>query len=185
MKIMNNIIRRHSNPTYKRCAFTGYRLAKLSFGDNEADPRCVELKARLRVYMEELIGRGYAHFLSGGALGVDCYAAEIVLDLQKRYPWILLEMAVPFDGQTDKWNDEWKARHERLLACADIITATGHAYTKGCFFRRNRYLVDNCDTLLAVYDGQSGGTAMTVAYARECGREILCIRPDELRAMAS
>ena len=182
---MNSLIRRPTKATYKRCAFTGYRLQKLPFGDDEDDPRCTELKARLRAQIERLIGKGYAHFLSGAALGVDCYAAEAVLDLQATYPWILLEMAIPFDGQADKWDADWRTRYERLLACADILTATGHAYTKGCFFKRNRYLVDNCDTLLAVYDGQPGGTAMTVGYAQECGREILYIRPDELRARAS
>lgn len=44
-------------------------------------------------------------------------------------------------------------RHDRLFVEADIITATGHQYTKACVFRRNRYLVDNADLLLAAYDG--------------------------------
>ena len=35
-------------------------------------------------------------------------------------------------------------------------------YTKSCMFTRNRYLVDNADLLLAAYDGQPGGTQMTV-----------------------
>jgi nucleoside 2-deoxyribosyltransferase len=53
---------------------------------------------------------------------------------------------------------------------------------KSCMFRRNRYLVENADLLLAVYDGLPGGTAMTVGYAREIGVPVVCLAPDVARA---
>ena len=174
---MNNIIRRRTKPAYKRCAFTGYRPAKLPFGYDEADPRCVEFKARLRDTIEALIGEGYAHFVSGGAQGMDMFAAEAVLELKEKYPWIILEMVSPFDAQAARWDEEYRMRHDRLFASADIVTATGHEYTKACMFRRNRYLVENADLLLAAYDGQPGGTAMTCEYAREMGVPIRLIMP--------
>ena len=121
---MNNIIRRRTMSGYKRCAFTGYRPAKMPFGFDESDARCVEFKARLRDTIEALIGEGYAHFISGGALGMDMFAAEAVLELQEKYPWIILEMVSPFDAQADRWNDEYRMRHDRLFAAADIMTAT-------------------------------------------------------------
>ena len=68
-------------------------------------------------------------------------------------------------------------RHDRLFAAADIVTATGHVYTRACMFRRNRYLVDNADLLLAAFDGQPGGTAMTCEYAREAGVSVRLIMP--------
>ena len=173
----NNIIRRRTKPAYKRCAFTGYRLAKMPFGFDENDPRCIEFKARLRDTIEALIGDGYAHFISGGALGMDMFAAEAVLELKEKYPWIVLEMVSPFDAQAARWNDEYRMRHDRLFDEADIVTATGQEYTKSCMFRRNRYLVDNADLLLAAYDGQPGGTAMTCEYAREMGLQIRLIMP--------
>ena len=85
--------RRHTRKnSYRRCAFTGYRPQKMPFGYDESDPRCVEFKAKLRETIESLIGEGYAHFLSGGAQGMDQFAAEIVVELKEKYPWILLEM---------------------------------------------------------------------------------------------
>ena len=137
----------------------------MPFGYDENDPRCIEFKARLRDTIETLIGEGYAHFISGGALGMDMFAAEEVLAFKEKYPWIVLEMVSPFDAQAARWNDEYRMRHDRLFAAADIVTATGHEYSKACVFRRNT--VDNADLLLAAYDGQPGGTAMTVEYARE------------------
>jgi uncharacterized phage-like protein YoqJ len=147
----------------------------MPFGYDENDPRCIEFKARLRDTIEILIGEGFAHFISGGALGMDMFAAEAVLELKEKYPWIILEMVSPFDAQADRWNDENRMRHDRLFASADIVTATGHEYTKACMFRRNRYMVNNADLLLAAYDGQPGGTAMTCEYARESGIPIQMI----------
>jgi len=175
--LMMNYVRRRTPLGYFRCAFTGYRPQKMPFGFNEADPRCVDFKARLRAAIEELIGQRYAHFISGGAMGMDTYAAEIVLELKEKYPWIILEMVSPFDAQASHWTAEYQARHARLFSEADITTATGHAYDRGCMFRRNRYLVDNADLLLAAYDGQPGGTAMTVDYARKSGIRVFLIQP--------
>lgn len=39
------------------------------------------------------------------------------------------------------------------------------------------YLVDNADMLLAAYDGQPGGTEMTIRYARQMGIQVCCIPP--------
>ena len=66
---------------------------------------------------------------------------------------------------------------DRLFEQADMITATGHQYTKSTMFIRNRYLVNNADVLLAVYDGQSGETQMTVKYAKQMGIQICLIPP--------
>lgn len=174
---VENCVRNKSKRSYKRCAFTGYRPQKMPWGFNEDAPECRAFKARLKEQIEQLIGEGYAHFISGGAMGMDTWAAEAVLDLKERYPWILLEMVSPFDGQSSNWDVNYKQRHDRLFEQADITTATGHSYTKACMILRNRYLVDNSDLVLAAYDGQLGGTAMTINYATENGITVLFIAP--------
>ena len=131
----------------------------------------------LRDTIESFIWQGYTHFISGGALGMDTYAAETVLELKKEYPEIILEMVSPFDEQAAKWTPEYQRRHDQLFDQADMVTATGHQYTKSSMFVRNRYLVDNADILLAAYDGQPGGTQMTVKYARQMGIQVCCIKP--------
>lgn len=47
----------------------------------------------------------------------------------------------------------------------------GH-YGRGATHRRNRQLAEACDSLLALWDGQSRGTQSTVAYARRLGRPV-------------
>lgn len=174
---MTNTVRRHSQPGSRRCAFTGYRPQKMPFGFDEADPRCIDFKKRVKDTIQALYDMGYKHFISGGALGMDMFAAEAVVELREEYPEIILEMVSPFDAQAAKWSPELQARHDRLFEVADITTATGHEYTKGAMFRRNQYLVINADLLLAAYDGKEGGTAMTVDYAHRMGVKVVCIKP--------
>lgn len=162
-----------------RCAFTGHRPQKLPFGFDEEDERCRDFKRRLRETLVELIGKGYTHFLSGGALGMDMWAAEAVLELKGDCPCLLLEMVSPFDGQARRWDTLSRERHERLFALADIVTATGHHFSPYCMHRRNRYLADNADLLLAAYDGTPGGTAETVAMARALGVPVRILPPVE------
>lgn len=78
------------------CMFTGHRPQNLSFRFNEDDYRCQELKRRLAILIREKIENGVTCFLSGMAIGVDCYAAEIVLSLKgnfRIYPYMLLFLA--------------------------------------------------------------------------------------------
>ena len=86
-------------------------------------------------------------------------------------------MVSPFDAQAARWSPELRARHDRLFAQADITTATGHTYTRSAMFRRNHYLVDNADLLLAAFDGQPGGTAMTCELARRYDVPAMKIKP--------
>ena len=75
----------------KKCAFTGHRPQSLPFGFNETDERCIALKQTLRAEIIRLIEHeGVTHFISGMALGVDMYAAEIVLGLKSRLSKALL-----------------------------------------------------------------------------------------------
>lgn len=161
----------------KTCAFTGYRPSKMPWGYDETDARCVEFRFRLREALEYLIGQGYTDFLSGGALGFDQMAAEIVLSLREKYPWVRLVMVIPFDGQADKWSREQRGRWLEIIEASDRVIRISHEYDKGVFFKRNHYLVENADLLLAAFDGQPGGTAGTVAYAKRHGVRVVRLAP--------
>ena len=161
----------------KTCAFTGYRPSKMPWGYDETDTRCVEFRFRLREALEYLIGQGYTNFMSGGALGFDQMAAEIVLSLREKYSWVRLIMVIPFDGQADKWSREQRERWLEIIEASDRVIRISHEYDKGVFFKRNHYLVENADLLLAAFDGQPGGTAGTVAYAKRHGVRVVRLAP--------
>lgn len=93
-------------PDGHTCAFTGHRPQNLPFRFNESDKRCIALKKQLRKLIVQLIEQhNVTHFISGMAIGVDMYAAEIVLDLKAKYPHITLESAIPCETQATKWSE--------------------------------------------------------------------------------
>ena len=161
----------------KRCAFTGYRPTKMPFGYDENCPLALDFKKRLHETIEILILQGYRHLISGGAQGMDLMAAETVIELREEFPDITLEIAVPYEGQAAKWPAAYKARWQRCIQEADMVTIISDRFTKGCFFQRNRYMVQQADLLLACYDGQEGGTKMTVDYARMYGCPVCLLPP--------
>lgn len=85
----------------KTCCFTGRRPQKLGYG--EIGTQCDELKGRLEELIKNLIEKEIVtHFISGVALGVDTYAANIVLNLKAHYPDITLKCANPCETQAVK-----------------------------------------------------------------------------------
>ena len=160
------------------CAFTGHRPHKLLWKYNEADSRCVALKAVLMEQITKLAEAGITDFYSGGADGVDCWAALIVLRLRKRNPALRLHMLLPHEGQADKWSDSAQERYHSILKKADSVEYVSREYYDGCMLDRNHRLVGAAGTLLAVYNGERrGGTAATIRYARKLGRRIIILNP--------
>ena len=157
------------------CCFTGHRPKKLPFKSNEADERCVKLKEILCNEIQKLITeKGVNHFISGMAIGTDIICAEIVLDMKKEYD-IVLECAIPCRNQNEKWNKKQKERYSNLIHQADIVTCLQEEYTRGCMQKRNKYMVDNSQYVIAVWDGSKSGTFNTLKYARKLKRNIMVI----------
>ena len=152
------------------CCFTGHRTERLPWGENERDPRCLDLKDRLDAALADAYAAGYRHFVCGMARGADLYFCEAVLALRQLRPDVTLEAAVPYQGQADRWPETDRRRRELLLAQCDFETVVQHHYSAGCLSRRNRYMADKSSLLLAVYDGQPhGGTMYTLRYALSQG----------------
>ena len=63
------------------CSFTGHRAAKLPWGFNEQDPRCVQLKQQIYDAIDAIYDSGIRHFICGMANGCDMYFGEAVLEL--------------------------------------------------------------------------------------------------------
>ncbi len=168
-------------PDGRTCAFTGHRPQNLPFRFNESDKRCIALKKQLRKLIVQLIEqRNVTHFISGMAIGVDMYAAEIVLDLKAKYPHITLESAIPCETQATKWSEPLRDRYFKIAERCDKETMLQTQYTPDCMQKRNRYMVDQADVLLAVWDGTPSGTGSTVQYAKTQGKTVWILDPYSL-----
>ncbi len=158
----------------RSCAFTGHRPLALPWGEQENDPRCAALKTRLREAVRRAYGKGCRHFICGMAQGADFYFCEAVIELKGECPDVVLEGAVPFPGQSEGWSEEARRRYTELLSRCDMETLIQQFYSPTCMQRRNRYMVDHADCLIAVYNGdpKGSGTLNTLSYALKCGLDV-------------
>ena len=157
------------------CSFIGHRAQNLPFGFNEDDPRCLELKKKLQSIIENLYETGVRHFITGMATGVDMYAAEIVIELKKEHPDIILESAIPYETQAIYWSVAMRERYYNIAAKCDIETMLQHRYTADCIRKRNIFMVNHSDYVVAVLDGRRNIISNTVEYAKTVGKGVICI----------
>ena len=151
----------------KTVCFTGHRKIPAE----QHDP----LHQKLETIVLDLIDRGYCFFCAGGALGFDTMAAQVVLTLKMRYPQLRLFLALPCMQQTRYWLEADKRIYEHIKTQADKVVYIGQNYTRGCMYRRNRYLVDCSSVCVCYLTKATGGTAYTVGYARRQGLQIIPI----------
>jgi len=159
------------------CAFTGHRPQSFAFKFNEDAPQALEIKRRLREEIERAIDDDYSIFLSGGALGIDTWAALCVLELRTHYyPFIRLELVLPCLGQESRWNAKAKETYAYLLDNADAVTRTSRSYYfDGCMKMRNDVLVKRSNRLIAVWNKKPSGTGQTVSMAYRQGLDVALI----------
>ena len=106
------------------------------------------------------------YVITGMALGVDQMAADVCISLG--IPFVA---AVPFEGQEAIWPGPSKQRYNALIKkAAQVITVCTPGFEPWKMHARNKWMVDNCNELIAVWDGTPGGTAECVAYAQQIGR---------------
>nr|WP_268404293.1 SLOG family protein [Bacillus sonorensis] len=175
----------------KTVCFTGHRPDKLG-GYDMKNPTMLELKDKLLEVIEELITKdNKTRFISGGALGTDIAAFWCVHMLKKKYPVIENIVAIPFKNQDKIWPDEQKYWYQRMLESADEIVNVEEVdkyktdddnpgeFSLAKMQKRNEYMVDHSQAIVAVYDGRKGGTANCLYYAWRCylGHQIWRLHP--------
>ncbi len=158
-------------------AFTGHRPNKLN-GYNKNDN--IELINTIEKALIPLINDGYTTFITGMALGVDQWAADVVLKLRKQY-FLKLVAAIPCIGQEKFWPHDSQVEYRRILSkCDEIYNVSNKPYEPKCMQRRNEFMVYNADLIVAVWDGTFGGTGNCVKYAMKKCKPILVINPTTL-----
>ena len=160
------------------CMFTGHRPKGLPFGYNEKDSRCKKLKKMLKkLIVHKIQEENTTAFLSGMALGTDMFAAEIILELKRKFRDITLIAVLPCRTQAARWNKEAIARYEHILAKCDKVIVLQEEYTPSCMHKRNLYMVEHSDGAIAVWSGTEGGTANTIRFATDRHLPVTVLDP--------
>lgn len=173
-----NVNENEGNLYVNTCTFTGHRPNKL-YGYSLDSPRYQMLAQELAKHLRGLIQKeGVKRFISGGAIGFDTVAFFTVEQMKREFDGIENILAVPFENQFIKWRAEDKERYHRMKSQADKViyvdtldeyktkndnTPVGE-YSNPKMQRRNEYMVNNSNYIVALWDGTSGGTGNCVKY---------------------
>jgi len=177
-KILDTIIEKSSllfnnNFAEKRTTlcFTGQRPKSLPTNelDKKMSEKYVYIIKKLNELIIESIENGYTYFISGLAQGIDLLASELVLSLKQYYPFLVLECAIPFLNQFSEYSPSEKERYFNIIRNADFVTLVSKEHSSTVYMRRNKYMVDKSSKVLAVWNGNKGGTYNTLEYAKKKG----------------
>ena len=133
-----------------RCCFTGHRPEKLFLVDREI---IKELEREIKAAIER----------------------EIVLNLRKKNKDLHLICASPYEGFESRWSQDWQKRYKKIIKKSDYVKYVSPEYSPACFQIRNEYMVDHSNLLIAVYNGEAGGTRNTINYAKKKDIEIIVV----------
>ncbi len=137
-----------------------------------------QIKRSLEQTVRSLLEEGYLLFLTGGALGFDTLALEVLLSLKAEYPTLRTVTVIPCLSQSEVWSPEDREHYAFLLARTDGCICLQQQYTPDCMHRRNRFMVDTSRLLVAYYDGRPrSGTGNTVRYAEQNGVATVHLHP--------
>ena len=143
----------------KSVCFTGHR--KISKN------QITFVRRRTKEEVFKCIDNGYEIFYTGGALGFDIIATQIVLDAKKFYPHVKLRLILPCINQTDNRKQENIDEYNKIIAQADSVEYISQEYQKGCMHERNIIMVDRSSLCIAYLKHKNSGTFYTVTYAAD------------------
>lgn len=164
----------------ERCAFTGHRPRSFPFGYDESSPEFESLMMKIKNCIIQVCNSGCRTFYCGMAEGVDLWCGELILEMKDRFePPLKICAVVPFLAQPKGMTQKNQERYRRIMDQADERFLVSQRYTKSCYRKRNCFLVDSCDAVIAVWDEKNfiSGTAQTVRYANQKRKKVFHVQP--------
>jgi len=156
--------------------FTGHRPKKFGGYDETLDSVLYvkdKLEKVISMYMDKYKD---IIFICGGALGVDTWAASVVLSKGGR-----LHQYLPYKNYMNKWPKESVKILEEINFKAEKVEyiVNDFLYKKYQIFdaleQRNRAMVDAADEVISVFWGGHGGTRNCILYALSQKKTVMNI----------
>ena len=160
----------------KTCCFTGHRPNKLKGYDPKDNKEL--LWEIFKVVEDHIDNKGVINFISGMALGVDMWAAKMILRAKKCNPEIRLICDIPCKNHSSKWNAQSQKEWQSIIDKADeVVYVSEEEYKPYLMQKRNEWMCNMSDYIIAVWDGSNGGTGNCVKYAQKINKQITIVKP--------
>lgn len=149
----------------KTCCFIGHK--------NLTQEQAIEALHLLIKRVNELTIEGYTHFISSFANDTDVLLAQIIGSFRYKNKDLILEAVIPIEN---KLNSLDKIKYALMLY--NKVTVIQEQCDSECLQKRNKYMIDNSDVVVALWDEKTSKEAYNaVNYARSQGKEIIRMNP--------
>ena len=132
--------------TEKTCCFTGHK--------NLTQEQAIEALHLLIKRVNELTIEGYTHFISSFANDTDVLLAQIIGSFRYKNKDLILEAVIPIEN---KLNSLDKIKYALMLY--NKVTVIQEQCGPECFQKRNKYMIDNSDVVVALWDEKTSKEA--------------------------
>lgn len=114
--------------------------------------------------------------ISGGAITFDTIWSLTVLERK-----IPLLVCIPCLNQESRWNQKSQKLYWEILnnPLCQRYYVSKYPYQGRCMQKRDEYMVDKADILVAYLEYKPSGTSTTVEYAKRLGKHIEYINPKD------
>lgn len=174
----------------KRLVVTGYKQHELGIFDDK-HPGIRFIKKALEKRLLSFLDEGLEWVIVSGQLGVETWAAEVVINLKKEYAGLKYAVITPFLEQEKNWNETKKEKYQSIVALADFHTSlTKRPYEAPWqFIEKDKFFMRNSDGILIVYDEENDGSPKFVKkaaekYAERSDYQVFTITADDLQVIA-
>lgn len=152
---------------------TGHRPNKL-WGYNLNETHYQNVAKALENLTNQLDARG---IITGMALGFDQLCAQVAI----RNKNVRSIAAIPCEGQERTWPQQSQNLYHDLLSKMDdkALVSSG-SYAPEKMHRRNQWIVDHADVMVALWDGTPGGTGHCVHSAEIANKPIFRLDPNDV-----
>lgn len=173
----------------KRLVVTGYKQHELGIFD-EKNPGIRFIKKALKNRFRTLLDEGLEWVILSGQLGVETWAAEVVLDMKVEFPQLKYAVLTPFLEQEKRWNETKQENYRMIIENADFHRSlTSKPYEAPWqFIEKNKFFLRNSDGILILYDEETDGSPKFIKkeaerYAEKNEYQVLTITGDDLRVV--
>ncbi len=165
-------------------SFFGYTPNSLNYSFNESSDVCANIKNTLFTQICELYKNGVQIFYTSCFLGIDMWAAEIVLNLQEleEFKDIQLVCCIPYEEQAATWPTHLRDRYYTILEQSACNIYIKRRYTKDCILRTYKFMVQHSHFLIALCNDktktyESDFANYIIDYAINLHKGVIFINP--------
>lgn len=144
------------------CTFAGHREVYQSMIDEKIEKTIEELLQTDNEFI----------FFTGGMGEFDSKCASAVRAAKRKFPNLKISLALVLPYMSNRLNTD-KAYYEYYYDEIVIPSELCGVHYKAAIQRRNRWLVDRADYIIAYIYREFGGALETVKYARKQGKPVI------------